>query len=36
VGSATANAGRRAIANQNEGVILIKDTANTWQLIGAL
>lgn len=29
VGSGTANAGRRAIANQNEGVILIKDTANT-------
>jgi hypothetical protein len=36
VGSGTANAGRRAIANQNEGVILIKDTGNTWQLIGAL
>ena len=29
VGSGTANLGRRAIANQNEGVILIKDTANT-------
>jgi hypothetical protein len=36
VGSGTANAGRRAIANQNEGVILIKETGNTWQLIGAL
>lgn len=36
VGSGTANAGRRSIANRNEGVILIKETANTWQLIGAL
>jgi hypothetical protein len=36
VGSGTANAGRRSIANQNEGVILIKETGNTWQLIGAL
>jgi hypothetical protein len=36
VGSGTANLGRRAIANQNEGVILIKETGNTWQLIGAL
>jgi hypothetical protein len=35
-GSGTANSGRRAIANQNEGVILIKDTGNTWQLIGSL
>ena len=36
VGSGTANAGRRSIANQNEGVILIKQTGNNWQLIGAL
>jgi hypothetical protein len=36
VGSGTANAGRRSIANQNEGVILIKETGNNWQLIGAL